>query len=499
MLKFTKYTFSIYTFWGLAALSCSPERNPAETKIKPNIIYILADDLGYGDLGCYGQQYIETPNIDKLAAGGVKFNYHFSGSTVCAPSRSSLLTGLHTGRTQIRGNKEYFPEGQEALPDSAFTTAEFFKEQGYITAAFGKWGLGFVATPGDPINQGFDRFYGYNCQREAHRYYPDHLWNNNSRVELVRNKGGNTETYAQDVIHEKALDFITDHKDTSFYLFLPYVAPHAELIAPDDSLLRYYEKKFKESPGKPYVAKEGGDYGPDMIVGRYASQDKPRAHFAAMVARLDQYVGDIITTLKESGIEENTLVIFTSDNGPHQEAGADPDFFNSRGGLRGYKRDLYEGGVRVPFIASMPSRIPQGIESDMISAFWDMNATYAEVLGVNYDLATDGISIWPSMKGEKQQEVHDYLYWEFHEKGGRQAIRTDQYKLVKLNVKKPEKTRIELYDLVNDPQEQTNIAADEPELVKELTSLMESQHSGNSVFPFYPTEGTATDKPYYVE
>ena len=415
------------------------------------------------------------------------------------PSRSSLLTGLHTGNTQIRGNKEYFPEGQEALPDSAFTTAEFFKEQGYKTAAFGKWGLGFVATSGDPINQGFDYFYGYNCQREAHRYYPDHIWRNSERIELENNVGGNTEIYAQDLIHEEALKWIKQNKDTSFYLFLPYIAPHAELIAPDDSLLAYYLEKFKEDPGEPYIAKAGGDYGPDMIVGRYASQNQPRAHFASMVARLDVYVGQLINTLKEVGIEDNTLVIFTSDNGPHQEAGADPDFFNSNAGLRGYKRDLYEGGVRVPFIAYMPSKISAGSSSNTVSAFWDMNATYADMLGVNYNPGTDGISIWPSMQGKDQTLKHDFLYWEFHEMGGRQAIRKANYKLVKLNVKTPEKTKIELYNLEKDPEEKMNIAVQNPSIVKELTTLMESQHTHNFVFPFYPSEGTPIDKPYYVE
>lgn len=486
---------------GLALCSCADNRLLKKQKAmqRPNVIYILADDLGYGDLGCFGQRQIETPNIDRLAAQGAKFNYHFSGSTVCAPSRSSLLTGLHTGHTPIRGNKEYFPEGQQAMPDTVMTTAKFFKGQGYITAAMGKWGLGFVNTQGDPKNQGFDTFFGYNCQREAHRYYPDHLWSNSERIELTGNDLTSTEIYAQDVIHQKALDFIRDHKDSSFYLYLPYIAPHAELIAPEDSLLQYYRSKFQDDPGKPYVAKEGGDYGPDMVIGRYASQDEPRAHFAAMVARLDVYVGQILALLKETGLAENTLVIFTSDNGPHQEAGADPDFFNSNAGLRGYKRDLYEGGVRVPFVAYLPSRIPAGTVSNTISAFWDMNATYAEMLGVQYPATTDGISFWPSMTGGNQSEEQAFLYWEFHEKGGRQAIRKGQFKLVKLNVKKPEKTSVELYNLDLDPKEENNIADENPELVASLTRAMEAQHTANSVFPFYPDEGKSTDKPYYVE
>lgn len=470
-----------------------------ETNVKPNVIYILADDLGYGDLGCYGQQHIETPNIDRLAAEGAKFNFHYSGSTVCAPSRSALLTGLHTGHTPIRGNKEYYPEGQHAMPDTVMTTAKLFKSHGYVTAAMGKWGLGFVGTTGDPSNQGFDLFYGYNCQREAHRYYPDHLWENQERIDITENAEGKMGNYVQDLIHDRALSFIEEKKDSAFYLFLPYIAPHAELIAPDDSLLQYYQNKFIGNEGTPYAAKDGGDYGPDMIVGKYASQEEPRAHFAAMIGRLDVYVGQIVNKLESLGIAENTLIIFTSDNGPHQEAGADPDFFNSGGGLRGHKRDLYEGGVRVPFIARMPGTVPAGIVSDMSSTFWDMNVTYADMLGAPYTSDTDGISFWPSINGNSKQKEREVLYWEFHEKGGRQAITKDGYKLVKLNVKKPAKTKIELYNLKEDPTETNNIANENAELVATLTAEMEAQHTLNPIFPFYPEEGKSNDKPFYVQ
>ncbi|REE00166.1 arylsulfatase [Marinoscillum furvescens] len=466
---------------------------------KLNVIYILADDLGYGDLGCYGQEYILTPNIDRLAAKGVKFNYHYSGSTVCAPSRSALLTGLHTGHTPIRGNKEYFPEGQEPMPDTVLTTAKLFKSKGYVTGAFGKWGLGFIGTTGDATNQGFDEFFGYNCQREAHRYYPDHLWHNQQKVDLPGNDLTTTETYAQDVIHEKALDFIDAKKDSAFYLFLPYVGPHAEILAPEDSILDYYREVFRDNPGEPYVAKEGGDYGPDMIIGRYCSQPEPRAHFAAMVTRIDQYVGEVMAKLEEHGLTENTLVIFTSDNGPHQEGGADPDFFNSSGDLRGYKRDLYEGGVRVPFVAHLPGKVPAGIESNTLSAFWDMNATYADMLGITLDAPTDGISIWPSMTGKPQKNTHDVLYWEFHERGGRQALRKGDFKLVKLQVKNPKKTRLELYNVVEDPFEKNDLSEEMPAKREELHTLLLAQHKTNQTFPFYPEEGKDNSKPYYVD
>lgn len=485
---------------GLTLFGCGPSSSEkTNSPSKPNVIYILADDLGYGDLGCYGQQYIKTPNIDRLASKGVKLNFHYSGSTVCAPSRSSLLTGLHTGHTPIRGNKEYFPEGQEPMPDTLLTTAKFFKSKGYVTGAFGKWGLGFIGTTGDATNQGFDEFYGYNCQREAHRYYPDHLWHNQEKVMLPGNDLTNTVTYAQDVIHEKALEFLETNKDSSFYLFLPYVGPHAEIIAPEDSILSYYQEVFKDNPGEPYVASKGGDYGPNMVIGKYCSQPEPRAHFAAMVTRIDEYVGQVMDKLDELGLTENTLVIFTSDNGPHQEGGADPDFFNSSSGLRGYKRDLYEGGVRVPFIAHLPGQIPEGIESNTLSAFWDMNATYADLLGSSLNVKTDGISILPTLMGQPQKEARDVLYWEFHERGGRQAIRKGDYKLVKLNVKLPKKTKVELYNIANDPAEQNDLSDTMPEMVATLSALIDQQHEINKTFPFHPEEGQEDSKPFYVD
>lgn len=503
MIHSNKYFYYVLSFIAISLVfaSCNSSSTIDNTKSESrvNVIYILADDLGYGDLGCYGQKYIETPNIDLLASNGVKLNFHYSGSTVCAPSRSSLLTGLHTGHAPIRGNKEYFPEGQEPMPDTLMTTAKLFQNEGYVTGAFGKWGLGFVGTSGDPTNQGFDTFYGYNCQREAHRYYPDHLWSNQEKVMLPGNDLTNTITYAQDDIHFKALDFIEQNKDSAFYLFLPYVGPHAEIIAPEDSILQYYRDKFSDTPELPYQAKEGGDYGPNMVIGHYSSQPEPHAAFAAMVARIDWYVGDVIAKLDELGLTENTLVIFTSDNGPHQEGGADPDFFNSSNSLRGYKRDLYEGGVRVPFVAQLPGKIQPGTESNMLSAFWDMNKTYAELIGASYGYETDGVSILPSLMGNDDDQKRDFLYWEFHEKGGRQAIRKGDYKLVRLNVKKPSKTSVELYDLTQDPNEQNDLAANMPEMVSELTALMEAQHIANPVFPYYVSEGQPDEKPFYVD
>jgi arylsulfatase A len=319
---------------------------------KPNIIFILADDLGYGDVGFNGQKYIKTPNIDRLAKEGMLFSQFYAGTSVCAPSRSSLLSGQHTGHTYIRGNKSVEPEGQQPIPDSVVTLAEVLKKAGYSTGAFGKWGLGPVGSEGDPNKQGFDQFYGYNCQGLAHRYYPDHLWDNSEKITLKGNQDllYNKE-YAPDLIQKNALSFI-DAKDGKepFFLFLPYILPHAELVVPEDSIFQYYKGKFNEKPFK------GADYGPNAKKEGYASQEYPHAAFAAMVARLDLYVGQVLEKLKEKGLDQNTLVIFTSDNGPHVEGGADPVFFNSSGGFKGVKRDLYEGGIREPFAARWPDQ-----------------------------------------------------------------------------------------------------------------------------------------------
>lgn len=452
-----------------------------ESVDQPNIIYILADDLGYGDLGCYGQTRFETPNLDRLAAEGIRFTQHYSGSSVCAPSRSSLMTGQHTGHTPIRGNKEFQPEGQEPLPASSVTVAEILKHAGYQTAAFGKWGLGFVGAEGDPQAQGFDYFFGYNCQRQAHRYYPTHLWRNNEKVNLPGNDLSNTATYAQDEIHKEALRYIEDHKEGPFFMYLPYVIPHAEIIAPDDSLFHKYADRFEE---KPFIGKPGADYGPNINVNMYASQEKPKAVFAAMVSRLDVYVGQIVGKLQELGIEKNTIVMFASDNGPHKEGGADPVFFQSSGELRGAKRDLYEGGIRVPFIAWWPGTINGDRTSDHISAFWDVAPTLAELAGAGEMHDSDGISFLPELLGSDDQRKHDRLYWEFHEQGGKQAIRMGKWKGIRLNVKNNPDSPIALYNLEEDMKESQDIAKDHAEIVEIMKAAMDKERRENPIFPF---------------
>ncbi len=464
---------------GAASCSSQPATPPLE---RMNVIYILADDLGYGDLGCTGSTKILTPNIDRMRAEGMLFTQHYSGSTVSAPSRSALMTGLHTGHTPIRGNLEIEGEGQAPLPAGTWTLGRMFHEAGYVTGAFGKWGLGYPGSEGDPVYQGFDRFFGYNCQRQAHRYYPDHLWSNLDRVELEKNRDGACGTYAPDRIQQEALQFIRENRDRPFFLYLPVIQPHAELLAPDDEILRSYRGKFDE---RPYVNK-GGDYRPGPVLSNYCSQAEPYATFAAMVTRIDRYVGEVFALLRELGLDRRTLVLFTSDNGPHREGGANPDYFDSYGPFRGVKRDLYEGGIRLPLIAWAPGRIAAESTNDHVCAFWDMLPTFAEVAGVELPdtLATDGISIVPALTGRGLQPEHDYLYWEFHEGGGKQAVRRGEWKAVRQNVQSNPEGPIELYDLSRDLHEDHNVAESHPALVREMDSLMRAARTESPLFRF---------------
>jgi len=450
------------------------------TTQQPNIIYILADDLGYGDLSCYGQTHFQTPNIDKLAKNGIKFTQHYSGSTVCSPSRSSLMTGQHTGHTFIRGNKEIQPEGQHPLEAEAVTLAEALQDAGYVTGAFGKWGLGYPGSEGDPNNQGFDEFFGYNCQRIGHHYYPYHMWHNQDKIMLEGNEGTQKGDYGPEVIQEYALQFLENNHDKPFFMYYPSIIPHAELYAPKE-YMENYRGKFE--PEKIYDGVDAGEEG--FRNGDYGSQPETHAAFAAMVDYLDTQVGEIVAKLKELGIYENTLIVFTSDNGPHMEGGADPDYFDSNGPLKGYKRDLYEGGIRVPMIAIWEGKIPAGSETGHVSAFWDVFPTVAEITGAKIPENTDGISFLPTLLGnENEQEKHEYMYWEFHERDGRQALRKGDWKLVKYNVLNPEKTTHELYNLSTDLGEENNVAEQHPEIVQELSEIMKNARTESEVFTF---------------
>lgn len=451
----------------LAGLAACKKEAP-QKEVPMNVIYILADDLGYGDIGCYGQLKIKTPNIDKMAQQGMLFTQHYAGCTVSAPSRCSLMTGLHTGHSQIRGNKEIKPEGQQPMTADTYTLGKLMKSAGYTTGIFGKWGLGYPGSTSVPSNMGFDEFFGYNCQRQAHTYYPDHLWHNNDTVFLHENDEEGRKIYSQDLIHEHALTFIRDNKDTPFYAMLTYTLPHAELNLPHDSIYQMYENAFEEVP---YDGKMG-----------YHPSEKPYASFAAMVTRLDKYVGDIMAELKELGLDKNTIIIFTSDNGPHREGGANPDYFQSYGPLKGVKRDVYEGGIRVPMVAWCPDKIKAGVKTDHISAFWDVMPTLAELTGVTLPEAGDGISFLPTLFSKEGQQQHDYLYWEFHELNGREALRSGNWKLIRQPV--VGETILELYDLSNDIHEDNNLAQQNPEKVKELEVLMDGARTESPLFNF---------------
>jgi arylsulfatase A-like enzyme len=456
----------------------SEKENQRREFQKPNVIYILADDLGYGDLSCYGQEKFSTPNIDKLAREGIMFTQHYAGSTVCAPSRSVLMTGLHTGHTPSRGNRRVKPLGQFPLPDSSFTVAELFNKQGYVTGAYGKWGLGSVFNEGDPQKQGFRHYFGHYCQSYAHRYYPEFLWDDGEKILL--NNNDSLRDYSADIIHSKALEFIQTYKDSSFFLFLPYTIPHAELILPEDEVFESNRGKYlpeKNFIGNDYFTEDYNPYG-------YASQDEGHAAFVSMVLRLDRYVGEILDELEKAGITGNTMIMFTSDNGPHQEGGADPDYFISNGGLKGIKRDLYEGGIRVPFLVSWPAEIRAGTESDHISVFYDFLPTMADLLDDDENIKTDGISFLPTLLNEEDQPEHEFLYWEFHERGGKQAVRMGKWKAIRLDIQENPDAQIELYDLEMDPSEGINIADEYPELVQKCKQIMESEHIPSKDFPF---------------
>ncbi len=483
----------------LASGACSPKGLPPAP---PNIVFILADDLGWGDLSCYGQKLFSTPNIDGLAADGIRFTQCYSGTSVSAPSRSCLLTGMHSGHTPIRGNLELAPEGQYPLPEGIATIFSDMKKAGYRTGAFGKWGLGYIGTSGEPSRQGIDEFYGFNCQKLAHSYYADHIWHNARRIDLPDNTDSipyGEGTYVPDLIHRKALEFLDDSvkEGQPFFLWYPTTIPHAELIAPKDSILQRFIGAFPETPYS------GTDEGPGFRTGGYCSQEYPRATFAAMVSRLDVYVGEIIARLKALGVYDNTLIIFSSDNGPHREGGADPDFFDSNGPWRGYKRDLYEGGIRVPMIVSWSGRTGRGKSSDLLCTFWDLMPTLRELAGITDDSpggsgdspeglsvspgGMDGISLLPLLAGREGQREHEYLYFEFQESGGRQAVRKGDWKAVRLNVRS-EETKYELYDLADDPGETRDLSAQRPDILATLKSIMEQAHTPNPDFPLLPGE-----------
>ena len=456
-------------FMGLGALPVVAQETPM------NVIFILCDDMGYGDLGCYGQEYIHTPNIDRMAQEGMQFMQHYAGCPVSAPSRCSIQTGLHTGHSQIRGNKEIDPEGQEPMGANTYTIARLMKNAGYRTGLFGKWGLGLPGSVSTPNKMGYDEFFGYNCQRQAHTYYPDHLWENEKRVNIKENYNKGRKVYSQDLIHEHAMNFIRSNKKQPFFAMLTYTIPHAELNLPHDEFYKMYENKFDE---KPFISPKGYIDGK----GGYETSMKPRASFAAMISRLDHYVGEIMEELKKMGIDKNTMLFFTSDNGPHREGGADPKFFKSSGPFRGTKRDVYEGGIRIPFIAWCPNTIPAGQKSWHKAAFWDLMPTLADITDTKLGTYTDGISYLPTLLGKEGQKEHKFFYWEFHEAKGRQAILVDNWKLIRQPING--ETKVELYDISKDIHEDHNLATMYPAKVTELITIMDNARTESPIFNF---------------
>lgn len=454
----------------LALLGAVGALSAQQSKQAPNVVFILADDLGYGDVGCYGQKLIETPQIDALAEAGMRFTDFYAGCSVSAPSRASLMTGLHTGHTKIRGNKEIQPEGQEAMADVP-TLATLFRNAGYATGIFGKWGLGYPGSNAEPLDRGFDRFYGYNCQRESHLYFPTHLWSNRDKVLYPENKRDARRAYAPKFIQQAGLRFIEQSAKAGkpFFAMLTYTLPHAELNLPKEDLYKKYDKKLTP---KPWTPKWKGDY-----------PATPNAHasFAAMVEQLDQYVGEVRAKLRELGVDENTLIIFTSDNGAHFEGGADPEYFNSTGGLRGLKRDLYEGGIRVPMIAVWPKHIKAGTTNEGVGAFWDFHKTFAQLL--KQKSATDGIDLMPTLVKQKALPKNRAMYWEFHEEKGRMAMRKGKWKIIKQLVNTDQPT-LELYDLSTDIAERNNLAESNSKLAKQLEAEMLRMRTPSALFPF---------------
>jgi arylsulfatase A len=440
-----------------------------DTPRPPNIVLILADDLGFAELGCYGQKKIRTPEIDKLAAGGVRFTQFYAGNAVCAPSRCCLMTGRHPGHATIRDNREAKPEGQEPILATDTTLTEVLKARGYATFAAGKWGLGMFGTSGDPLKHGFDGFLGYNCQRHAHTHYPTYLYRNAERFDLKGNNGDTGDTYTHDLFEAGAMEFIQANRSKPFFLYLPVTVPHVAVQVPDDSL-NEYRGQLGDDPA--YDGKKG-----------YRKHPAPHAGYAGMVTRLDRTVGRIAAKLRELKLDSNTLILFTSDNGgTHNVGGADSAFFESAGTLRGLKGSLYEGGIRVPMIAYQPGTVPAGKTIAEPFAFWDLLPTLANRAGAKAPTGLDGIDFSAALTGRGEQQQHEFLYWEFPGYGGQQAVRVGNLKAVRQKLKTTA-IQTELYDLASDPNETTDLAKQRPADVAKLDALMQREHVPSALFP----------------
>lgn len=466
---------------------------------QPNVILIVADDLGYRELGSFGQKRIQTPYLDELATQGMRLTQHYSGNAVCAPSRCVLMTAKHPGNAWVRNNRELKPEGQQPIPAAEITLGERLQALGYKTGAFGKWGLGGPGSEGDPINQGFDRFFGYNCQRHAHTYYPSYLWSDDQRIPLnndppVPGHAGlapdadpndpksyepfQGQDYAPDRINEQALKFIREHKDEPFFLYYPTIIPHVALHVPDEELEPYLAKGWNDPP---FSRAQGFGYTPHFT---------PRAAYAAMITRMDRYIGNVLSLLDDLELSEDTIVIFSSDNGTtHLKQEVDYDFFESVGELRGLKGSLYEGGIRVPCIVRWPGHVESGSESDFVSGFEDWTPTILEMIEADHNIDSDGVSLVPTLTGQ-DQAPRDYLYREFSGYGGQQSIRSGDWKAIRTGMNRGN-VKVQLYNLKDDVSESTDVAKEHPELVEKLTAMMMEQHQPSELYPLRPFDAPA--------
>lgn len=473
--------------------------NEAAMAAPPNIVLILADDLGYGELGCYGQAKIRTPHIDRLASQGLRLTQHYSGAPVCAPARCTLMTGLHTGHAQVRGNYQMGrgqapPDevGQFPLAADTITLAKALNDAGYATGAMGKWGLGPVASTGAPNKQGFDLFFGYNCQAVAHSYYPPYLWRNDELLTInhhpipghqkqptgdVRMEDWFDENYSSDLMVTEAVEFVHEHQHEPFFLFLPFIEPHVAM-QPPKAIVESYPTEWDD---RPYRGQCG-----------YLPHPRPHAGYAAMITALDDHVGKVLASLDELGLTENTLVIFTSDNGTthaHQSdpnfgvGGVDATFFNSTSGLRGLKGSVHEGGIRVPFVARWPGRIEAGITSDFPCYFPDYFPTLCAIAGATAPADLDGVNLAPLLQDASAPVERKPMVWVFPEYGGQVAVRQGDYKLVRKDLKKKNKGDWELYNIAIDINEANDLAADDPHHVQTLVDILRSQTNDNETFP----------------
>jgi arylsulfatase A len=463
-----------------------------------NVVFILADDLGWGELGCYGQQKIPTPHLDQLAKSGMRFTQHYSGAPVCAPSRCVLMTGQHLGHAQIRGNQQAkvkfpeFNEGQYPISAQTVTIAKLFQQAGYKTAAFGKWGLGPVGSTGDPNRQGFDLFMGYNCQAVAHSFYPAKIWKNEQQLTIntkpipghqkpaagpINNQLYQGEQYTPDILTKHAVEFIEQQREQPFFLYLPFIEPHVAMHPPLERVNKF--------PAEWDTVEYRGENG-------YLPHSRPRAAYAAMISELDTYVGQVLAALDKAKLSERTLVIFTSDNGtthagkpdsPFHIGGADPKFFNSTAGLRGYKGSVFEGGLRVPMIARCPGLVPNGKVSDWPSYFADWLPTLAAATKLTTPNDLDGQSIWPTLTGQPQPARNKPMLWVFPEYTGQVAIRLGNYKVLRQGLKTKQPGPWQVYDLSVDPAEEKNLASDKPELIAQALQILRAETNENEIFP----------------